>query len=98
MPHAALQAVEAAAETLRSTLTLAQALALAGRQVDMTGLEREVAALCAAAVTLPPGGRGAARRALLGLRIAVEELLAAMPALERERGRSLRPGPSSRQR
>ncbi|ONG50634.1 hypothetical protein BKE38_17615 [Pseudoroseomonas deserti] len=96
MPEAALGAIEAAAESLRSTLTLAQALALAGRQVDMTGLEREVALLCAAAAALPPERRGPARRALIGLRLAVEGLLATLPAPENESGRASPPGPSRR--
>jgi hypothetical protein len=79
MPTTPLPAVEAAAEGLRGTLALARALALAGRRVDLAGLDREMAVLCAAALALPPGAHAPARRALLGLRREVEALLATLP-------------------
>lgn len=41
------------AETMRSTVTMARALVDAGIRVDLAGLDREVADLCADAVALP---------------------------------------------
>lgn len=95
MSQAPSDAVAAAAETLRNTLVLARALALAGRQVDLSGLDQEVALLCAAALTLPASGQETARQALIALRLAVEALLAALPP-DDERGRASPPGPSRR--
>ncbi|UPY38718.1 hypothetical protein [Sediminicoccus sp. KRV36] len=52
----------AAIESLQGTLTMARALVLAGRSVDLAGLDREAARLCAAVACLP----GDSGQALLG--------------------------------
>lgn len=46
--------VAAAAAALLSALAVARSLAESGRRVDLGGLDREAAALCAAALSLPP--------------------------------------------
>ncbi|WBV41707.1 hypothetical protein [Pseudoroseomonas cervicalis] len=79
MPSAALQAVLATADSLRATLSLARALAEAGRRIDVEGLERDVAPLCAAALALPPACGAEARHALHALRAELESLLALLP-------------------
>ncbi|EFH10434.1 hypothetical protein ACFFMP_19545 [Pseudoroseomonas cervicalis] len=79
MPPTALQAVLATADSLRATLSLARALAEAGRQIDMAGLDGEVATLCAAALALPPACGAEARHALHALRAELESLLALLP-------------------
>jgi len=55
-------AILAAIDSLQGTLTMARALVLAGREVDLGGLDREAARLCAA-VACMPGNSG---QALLG--------------------------------
>jgi len=55
-------AILAAIGSLQGTLTMARALVLAGREVDLGGLDREAARLCAA-VACMPGNSG---QALLG--------------------------------
>lgn len=47
-------AVRAAAQGLGGLVSIAEGLVRAGRAVDLEGLERDVAALCAAAMALPP--------------------------------------------
>ncbi|PZW41306.1 hypothetical protein C8P66_12113 [Humitalea rosea] len=46
-------AVLAAAETLDAMLSIALGLVVAGRRVDLAGLEQEAARLCAAAAICP---------------------------------------------
>ncbi|MCQ4160219.1 hypothetical protein NON00_09795 [Roseomonas sp. GC11] len=79
MSLTSLQAVQASAESLRSTLAVAQALVHSGRQIDMAGLEREVAVLCAAALALPRACRGEARQALRAVQAGLEMLLTTLP-------------------
>ena len=67
-------AVRAAIRSMGDMLTVAEALLGAGREIDLSGLEREVAALCAAAVTLPAAEGRALRGELAGLMLQVEEL------------------------
>jgi hypothetical protein len=58
-PHPDRDAIAAAAGALRSTLAVARTLAEAGRRIDLSGLDREAAALCEAVLVLPPEeGRG----------------------------------------
>lgn len=65
-------AVRAAIRAMGDTLTVAEVLLDAGREIDLSGLEKEVASVCAAAVTLPaPEGR-ALRSELAGLMLQVE--------------------------
>jgi hypothetical protein len=68
------KAVLAAVDELHGVLSLAEALFLAGRAVDLQGLDREVASLCAAAATLPPDQGRATRQALVALLAQVDEL------------------------
>lgn len=51
-PHT--QAVRAAIEALDGTLALARALVEGGRRIDLGGLDRDAASLCAAALALDP--------------------------------------------
>ncbi len=67
-------AVRAAIRAMGDTLTVAEALLDAGREIDLSGLEREVAAVCAAAVTLPAAEGRALRGELAGLMLQVEGL------------------------
>ena len=46
-------AVDAALDAMLGTLAVARALLEAGRRVDLAGLDREIGALCAAAIALP---------------------------------------------
>ena len=68
------KAVLAAVDELHGVLSLAEILLLAGRDLDLGGLDREVAALCGAVAALPAEeGRGA-RGPLSGLLTQVEGL------------------------
>lgn len=62
------EAVHAAIEEMGGTVAVARALVGGGRRVDLAGLERDAAALCAAVMTLE---RDAAR----ALRPSLEALL-----------------------
>lgn len=62
------EAVRAAIDTLGGTVAVARALVEGGRVIDLAGLERDCAVLCAAMMTLDPPE---AKR----LRPALEELL-----------------------
>jgi hypothetical protein len=62
------EAVRAAIDTLGGTVAVARALVEGGRLIDLAGLERDCAVLCAALMALDPSD---ARR----LRPALEELL-----------------------
>lgn len=62
------EAVRAAIDSLGGTIVVASALVDGGRQIDLTGLERDCAVVCAAVMTLDAPE---ARR----LRPALEELL-----------------------
>lgn len=52
----------AAIESLHGTLSMARALVVSGREIDLAGLDREAARLCAAVACLP----GNSGQALLG--------------------------------
>ena len=67
-------AVRAAIRAMGDTLTVAGALLDAGREIDLSGLEREVASVCAAAVTLPAVEGRALRGELAALMLQVEEV------------------------
>ena len=68
-PHLQDAAGELAAlsETVRRTLAMATELAVAGRWMDMTGLDRTVGLLCATALDLQPGEGRLARAGLIAL-------------------------------
>lgn len=70
----------AAASALLATLALARGLVAGGRRVDLSGLEREAAALCAAALALP---REEACTLLPSLEAIQREITALMEALPR---------------
>jgi hypothetical protein len=67
-------AVLAAVDELHGVLSLAEALLLTGRDLDLQGLQGEVATICATVMALPPEDGRAMRPALSGLLAQVEEL------------------------
>lgn|GEM_PF-6456503 len=71
-------AVLAAAEQLGGTLAVAEALLESGRCIELAGLEREIAALCAAAMLADPAAAPALRAALGGLVARLDRLRALM--------------------
>jgi hypothetical protein len=75
------EAVGAAIVALDDTLAVARALVESGRRIDLDGLEREAAALCAAVVTLKAEEAKNLRPALEALRVNVEGLAATMRAV-----------------
>jgi hypothetical protein len=70
------EAVRAAIDTLGGTVAVARALVQGGRMIDLAGLERDCAVLCAAMMALDPPE---AKR----LRPALEELLFQVNQLSR---------------
>ena len=52
-PSLEVAAMLAAIDSLQGTLTMARALVMAGREVELEGLDREAARLCAAVACLP---------------------------------------------
>jgi hypothetical protein len=78
------QAIEVAAtlaaiDSMQGTLTMARALVLAGREVDLAGLDREAARLCAAVACLPGDSGQALLASLMGLTREVDLLSVCMP-------------------
>lgn len=69
----------AAIDSLQGTLTMARALVLAGREVDLHGLDREAARLCAAVACLPGDSGQALLGSLIGLTREVDALCICMP-------------------
>jgi hypothetical protein len=78
MPHPAThaEAVRAAIEAMGGTVTVARALVEGGRRVDLAGLDREAAALCAAVMALGIEEGRLLRPALVALLRQVESLAA----------------------
>lgn len=72
------EAVRAAIGALDGTLAVAKALVEGGRRIDLAGLEREAAALCAAVMALDAAEAKRLRPALEALRGNVESLAAAL--------------------
>lgn len=72
-------AVDAALEAMLGTVAVARALVAAGRRVDLEGLDREISALCAAAIALQPDEGRALRPKALALHEGLEALQAALP-------------------
>ena len=68
--------IGAAIEAMGGTLTVARALIAAGRHVDLGGLDREIATICAAAMALAE----AEGRALRPLLVALERDLGVLQA------------------
>ena len=81
-PHAPSPAaiIGAAIEAMGGTLTVARALIAAGRRVDLTGLDREIATVCAATMALPESEGRALRPLLVGLERDLGMLQAALAA------------------
>ena len=75
------EAVLAAIEGMGGTVAVARALVEGGRQVDLAGLDRDAAALCAAVMALEA-------EAARGLRPALEALLRQVDALTGEIARA----------
>jgi hypothetical protein len=68
------KAVLAAVDELHGVLSLAEVLLITGRTLDLSGLDREVAAICDAVAALPAEEGRAARPALTDLLRQVEGL------------------------
>ncbi len=66
-PPSAAKAVAAAIEAMGATVMVARALVEGGREVELDGLEREAASLCAAVMALPAAQGRALRPNLEGL-------------------------------
>lgn len=85
MPHAAapplpLAATMAAAASLPGTISVAGALVLAGREVDLSGPGQEAQRLCAAASCLPREDGARLRLALVDLTSEIDRFVAALRA------------------
>ena len=72
-------AVLAAIKAMGESLTQAEASLAEGYTLDLTGLDAEIARLCAAAEAAPPAMAPALRRNLVVLLAQVESLQAALP-------------------
>lgn len=68
----------AAIEAMQSTVSVAEALALGQRRIDLAGLENEVARLCTAALAVPKDSVPAVRAKLEALRNALDRLQAGL--------------------
>ncbi|WP_426956966.1 hypothetical protein [Muricoccus radiodurans] len=66
--------VLAAAASMQGMLSVAAGLAGAGRALDLTGLDKEMTALCSAAMLLPADQGRAVRPALIGLLSQIDSL------------------------
>ena len=73
-----LAAVRACLEQLGHTVGIAHRLVLAGKHVDLTGLDADMGFVCARALDLPPDEGRALRRELINLRSEIEALTAAL--------------------
>lgn len=77
--HSVAGAVLAAVGSMGATLAVAQALAESRRAIDLTGLDAEMAALCAAVAILPPAEARTIRMELEELLRRVDRLRASLP-------------------
>lgn len=78
-PTIEVAATLAAMDSLQATLTMARALVLAGRVVELEGLDREAARLCAAVACLPGDSGQALLPSLIGLTREVDALSVSLP-------------------
>ncbi|MEI6162276.1 MAG: hypothetical protein WCP77_20780 [Roseococcus sp.] len=76
-----IAATMAAIESLQGTLTMARALVMAGRRVDLAGLDREAARLCAAVACLPGDSGQALLGSLAGLAYEIDLLTGCLAEL-----------------
>lgn len=72
-------ATMAAIDSLHGTLSMARALILSGRAIDLAGLDREAARLCAAVACLPGDSGQALLTPLMGLTREVDLLSVCIP-------------------
>ena len=66
--------LRAAIEAMVATLAVAEALAVEGRRIDLTGLETEISRICAAAVVAPKDAAPDLGLRLEALRCALDRL------------------------
>lgn len=78
-PSIEVMATLAAIDSLQATLTMARALVLAGREVELDGLDREAARLCAAVACLPGDSGQALLASLIGLTREIDALSVCIP-------------------
>jgi len=78
-PGIPASAASALADGIAATLRVARGLALAGRPVDLTGLDGMVGVLCARALDLPPAEGRCLRPRLAELLTELDTLGAALP-------------------
>jgi len=74
-----IRATMAAIDSMRGTLSVARALVLSGREVDLRGLDAEAQRLCAAVVCLPGAAAQALLDPLMGLTREVDLLAICIP-------------------
>jgi hypothetical protein len=78
-PSIEVAATLAAIDSLQGTLTMARALVLAGRAVELEGLDREAARLCAAVACLPGDSGQILLGSLVGLTREIDALSVCLP-------------------
>jgi len=78
-PSLEVAATLAAIDSLQATLTMARALVMAGREVDLAGLDREAARLCAAVACMPGDSGQALLPSLIGLAYELDALSVCIP-------------------
>lgn len=80
-PHSTFEvaATLAAVESLHGTLSMARALVVSGRDIDLAGLDREAARLCAAVACLPGDSGQALLASLQALTREIDLLTVVMP-------------------
>ncbi|WP_421992805.1 hypothetical protein [Roseococcus sp.] len=80
-PHSTFEvaATLAAVESLHGTLSMARALVVSGRDIDLAGLDREAARLCAAVACLPEDSGQVLLASLHALTREIDLLTVVMP-------------------
>lgn len=78
-PSLEVAATLAAIDSLQGTLAMARALVMAGRQVELEGLDREAARLCAAVACLPGDSGQVLIGSLVGLTREIDALSVCLP-------------------
>jgi hypothetical protein len=73
-PSIEVAATLAAIDSLQATLAMARALVLAGREVELEGLDREAARVCAAVACLPGDSGQVLLGSLIGLTREIDAL------------------------
>jgi hypothetical protein len=78
-PRIEIAATLAAIDSLQGTLAMARALVLAGRDVELEGLDREAARLCAAVACMPGDSGQVLLGSLIGLTREIDALSVCLP-------------------